>query len=209
MATVSENAVHNSLRSYSTKDKKEAVNNSLEHKIVSAPSENCNLHETGLSHIETTSPEVIKVLEALIDEVSRISKLAEIELFEVPGHKKTQQFIEKNPKHYHRLLDERLPSDEMGFIYEKNLKAIMSLERLARRYKKGDDIQSFREIVRLLVAASGHDIHEVRNRASVILERILSPKEYDAPLAAQFINVRPLKTYSFEFDLPGGKRVIV
>ncbi len=172
MATVSGNAVHNSLRSY---------------------------------HAETTSPEVIKVLEALIDEVSRISKFAEIELFEVPGHKKVRQFTEKNRKYYLGLLDERLSSDEMGFVYEKNLKAVISLERLARRYKKGDDIQSLREIVRLLVAASGHDIHDVRNRASVILERILSPKEYDAPLVTQFINVRPLKTHRFEFDLPGGK----
>ena len=31
-----------------------------------------------------------------------------------------------------------------------------------------------------------HDIHEVRDRANILLERIFAPKEFDSPLATVF-----------------------
>jgi hypothetical protein len=57
--------------------------------------------------------------------------------------------------------------------------------------------------VRLLVAASGHDVHEVRNIANIALERTFAPKEFDAPLATKFINVNIGRTYRFSFEIPG------
>lgn len=102
-------------------------------------------------------------------------------------------------------LNARQPQDERAFDEETNLRAVKSLERLARRYKRGTDPQSLREIVRLLVAASGHDLHEVRNRANVALERVLAPKEFDAPLATAFVNLKQGTRHHFAFDLPQGK----
>ena len=67
-----------------------------------------------------------------------------------------------------------MSDDVMNFDYEKNLKGIQGLERLAKRYKRDGDKDSLREVVRLLVASSGHDIHEIRNRANVILERVFA-----------------------------------
>ena len=158
--------------------------------------------ETGYSHIELLPPDVSSALYRLIDEVIRISKLAEIEYIEIPERKKISRFTRRNRQTFLNKLDTRLPGNELGFDYDKNLGAIKSLECLARRYKKGDDLQSIREIVRLLVAASGHDIHEVRNRANVILERIFAPKEFDAPLAANFVTVRLGAPHHFDFELP-------
>ena len=53
------------------------------------------------------------------------------------------------------------------------------------------------------MAASGHDLHEVRNRANITLERIFAPKEFDAPLATRFINVKVGDGYRFAFEIPG------
>ena len=67
--------------------------------------------------------------------------------------------------------------------------AMRSLERLAQRAKRHGDAAARREVVRLLVAAAGHDLHDVRNHANLLLERMLAPKEFDAPLARTFANV--------------------
>ncbi|MDY7033513.1 MAG: glycogen/starch synthase, partial [Thermodesulfobacteriota bacterium] len=90
----------------------------------------------------------------------------------------------------------------LNFNYEKNFQAVEMLQRLARRYKKVGDIESLREVIRIIVAASGHDIHEIRNRANIILEKIFAPKEFDAPLAVNFINLKIGEKYNFKFDLP-------
>lgn len=176
--------------------------------------------ETGFSHAGVISTELNKDLGLLVDKIIRFSKLAKIEsvetsdtvealgliespeIVEASENKKIFRFTEETRKKNLRMLDARHFPEESLFNCEKNLTAIKSIERQARRYKRGDDLQSIREIVRLLVAASGHDIHEVRNRASVILERLLAPKEFDAPLAAHFINLRPFTMHCFEFDLP-------
>ncbi len=113
----------------------------------------------------------------------------QIDITEPPEVRHVEPFTEENRKALLRDLDARLPHDELNFDYEKNLKAIKKLERLARRYRQSDDLDSLRQIVRLLVAASGHDIHEIRNRANLLLERIMAPKEFERAQATRFINI--------------------
>ena len=159
--------------------------------------------ETGFTHIEVYSPEVSQSLNLLVDSVIEYARVAEIEAEEAPpAVRKVPPFTEESRKKILRDLDARVRNDELNFNYEKNLKAVKSLESMAGRYKKSNDIQSLREVVRLLVAASGHDIHEVRNRANIILERILAPKDFDAPLATHFINLRMGGAHTFTFKMP-------
>lgn len=161
--------------------------------------------ETGYSHIEVASPDVSESLNHLLDEVIRISSFSQVEYREIPERKKTRRFTERNRQTYLQMLDRRLSNDPLNFDHDINLKAITSLERLARRYKKGDDHQSLREIVRLLVAASGHDFHEIRDRANYLLERVFSLKEFDAPLATSFVNIKSGDVNVFNFTLPEKK----
>ncbi len=158
--------------------------------------------EKDSAQVEADPPPALIGKSRLIDEAERVERFTEFEIIEIPGKKRNTGFTAKNRRKYLRMLNERLSHDESAFDEKTNLEAVKSLGRLARRYKKGDDLKSVREIVRLLVAASGHDVHEVRNRAGVILERIFSPKEFDTPLATHFITVNPLTTQRFEFDLP-------
>jgi len=161
--------------------------------------------ETGYSHIEHIPSDVSAALNHFIDEVIRLSTLAEIEYVKVPESRAIRWFSKQNRQIYLKMLDKRLPDDELNYDYYENLRAIRSLERMARRYKKSKDYDSLQEVVRLLVAASGHDIKEIRNYANIYLERVLAPKEFDAPLATQFITLRQGTNYSFEFDIPKGK----
>ncbi len=165
--------------------------------------------ETGYTHTEIFSPAVSTALNALVDEVIRLATLDKIPPEEIRERRAVRRFSAAQRNRFLRLLDARLENDVLNFDYEKNVQAITSLERLARRYKRGDDLYSLREIVRLLVAASGHDIHEVRNRANIILERIFSPKEFDAPLATSFFNLRCGETFTFQFSLPVKKGMCV
>ncbi len=160
--------------------------------------------QTGYTHTVVYPPEISFALNFLVDEVIRNAQQFEIE--EVPAEeagKRVRKFSEASRHKYLRELDARLPGDELNFHYHRNLEAVKSLERLARRYKAGDDEASLREIVRLLVAASGHDIHEIRNMANILLERTFAPKEFDAPLATRFVNARIGEPYRFTFEIPG------
>ncbi|MDH7552389.1 MAG: glycogen/starch synthase [Spirochaetota bacterium] len=156
--------------------------------------------ETGYSHIEVYPPHVSRALNELLDEVIRIATISEVEFKEIPARKKIRAFTIRNRESFLKMLNAR--RDDGNFDFEKNLKAIRSLERLARRYKKGYNFNSLREIVRLLVAASGHDIHEIRNNANILLERIFAPKEFDAPLATTFVNCAAGNIHTFEFSIP-------
>ncbi|GEM_PF-284284 len=158
--------------------------------------------ETGYIHTERLSVEEEKKLEELIDRVVQRAGMLEVVTKPVTIRKKLKRFTEAERHALARRLNARLPHDPMGFDYDENLKAVKQLDRLARRYKAAGDRESLREIVKLAVAASGHDIHEVRNRANVILERIFSPREYDAPLATRFIVTPVGKEYTFEFQIP-------
>ena len=158
--------------------------------------------ETGFSHVEPLNAEQADLINLLIEEVLATARVAITPPEKVPVKKKLRRFTLKNRLALLSLLDARLTWDTMAFNFEKNMKAIQNLERLARYYKKNDDPDSLQEIVRLLVAASGHDVHEVRNRSNILLERIFSPKEFDAPLATHFINVRKGDNQTLSFDLP-------
>ncbi len=161
--------------------------------------------ETGYSHIEIFPPEVSAVLNLLVDEVINVSTRVELEYKEILIKRKVRKFTEKSRQRILQLLDARLPGSMLNFNYGDNINAIEKLEKFARIYKRGDDPESLREVVRLLVAASGHDIHEVRDRANILLERIFSPKEFDAPLAAVFVTIPAGSEHVFEFDLAPGK----
>ncbi len=161
--------------------------------------------ETGYSHTALFTPEISKALNTLVDEVIKSTTVVKVEEQKVTARKETKKFTDKNRKSFLEKLNARL-IDRLNFDYEINLKAMTALEKLARDYKKSDDQYSLREIVRLLVAASGHDIHEIRNRANIILERIFAPKEYDAPLAISFINHRIGTPHEFRFSLPKNRQ---
>ncbi|MCU0847591.1 MAG: glycogen/starch synthase [Spirochaetes bacterium] len=160
--------------------------------------------ETGYTHGAVYPPEVFKALNLLVEEVIRSASREELEEIEEAVEKrKPRKFTRTSRRNLIRDLDARVVGDEFNFDYERNMKAMKSLERLARIYKAAGDRDSVREILRILVAASGHDVHEVRNRANLVLERMLAPKEFDAPLSSRFLNLRVGDSHRFEFELPG------
>jgi starch synthase len=158
--------------------------------------------ETGYFHLEKMPPSTAAMMRALTGEVIRFSRTAELRVEEAPEPVTIRRFSRKNRTNILRGLNARSRDNELDFNYERTVKAIESLSRFARMYKRSDDYESLREVVRLLVAASGHDVHEVRNLASITLERVFSPKEFDAPLATQFLNLVKGSVHRFTFDLP-------
>jgi hypothetical protein len=82
--------------------------------------------------------------------------------------------------------------------------ALDVLEARARAYKSSAAAPALREVMRLLIAASGHDIPEIRTRANEALERILAPKPYDAPLTTRFVTARVNEPCELSFELPAG-----
>jgi len=161
--------------------------------------------ETGYSHVEPIPPDSSRRLETLVFAIISAAQIREVRYREIPAVRKIKGLSVQQRQSILQFLDARRPEDEMAFDYDKNMKAVSLLAQLARRYKKGYDLASIYEIVRLLVAASGHDIHEVRNQANIILERLFSPKEFDVPLATRFITVRKGSSHIFTFDLPKRK----
>ena len=113
------------------------------------------------------------------------------------------KFSAKTRKTLLAELDARLDGETLNFDYTRNIKALQKIENLARYYKRHGDEESLREVTRLLVAASGHDIHEIRNKANIILERVFAPKEFDAPIACRFINTYIGKKNNISFSKPG------
>jgi len=160
--------------------------------------------ETGYVHIEKLREKEIEDLDLITKEVIRLTRLGEV-AYAIPQVKKIKKFSSVNRQKILTLLDARLKDDELNFDFTKNIRALELLERYSRRYKKGDDVESLREVVRLLVAAAGHDFHEIRNRANIALERIFAPKEYDAPLATTFFTVRLGEKHRFRFTLTAGR----
>ncbi len=158
--------------------------------------------QTGYSHTEIFSPEVSQSLNLLVDEVIAISLVRELEAAKAPPSGKIKRFTDVQRETFLRLLDARVKHEPLNYDYNRCMKAVNAIERLARRYKKSGDRESLREVVRLLVAASGHDIHEVRNSANIILERVFAPKEFDAPLATRFLNLKTGDEAELSFDLP-------
>ncbi len=165
--------------------------------------------ETGFVHSAVHPPEISRALMFLVDQVIDNVHQDEIEEQEAIEAKPVKKFTDANRKTILKDLDARVDDDILNFDYDRNLKAIRSLERYARRYKKSDDYESLNEVARLLVAASGHDIHDIRNRANLLLERLLAPKEFDAPLATRFINLNTGDSYTFKFKLDASQEYIL
>jgi len=156
--------------------------------------------ETGFAHIDVYPPEVALLLHNLVESVIDFSEHREIgEFAEISDV--VPQFTDETRGNILELLDAREKMNEMNFDYEKNLSGVEELIRLARIYKKHGERKYLHEVVRLLVSASGHDLHEIRNRANIALERIFSPKEYDAPLAENFLNAKTGEEFELEFNL--------
>lgn len=157
--------------------------------------------ETGFNHSTVYPPESSELLNLLVDSVieyaSRIEERYREELPAVTAEKLSPE----KKKEIIFNLNARLIGDELNFDYDANIAGLHDLENYARLYKRGGDDESLREVIKILTAASGHDIHEIRNRANMILDRIFSPKEYDAPLATKFINLTVGDEYNFSFQL--------
>jgi starch synthase len=165
--------------------------------------------ETGFNHTTIYPPEITRSIISLVDEVIKKTTQFEVEIPEERIEKPIKKFTSKQRNSIIKLLNARPKENEMMFDFEKSLKAVNSLESYSRRYKKSGDYDSLREVVRLLVAASGHDIHEVRNRANILLEKVLAPKEFNAPLATKFFNLKTGETFNFEFPIKKSKRPLL
>lgn len=157
--------------------------------------------ETGYNHSTVYPPESSELLNLLVDSViEHASRIEEKYREEIPAAAAEKLSVEKKSGIIHNL-NSRVKGDELNFDYDRNIAGLHDLENYSRLYKRGGDSDSLREVIKILAAASGHDIHEIRNRANMILERVFSPKEYDAPLATRFINIRAGEEYNFRFQL--------
>ncbi len=157
--------------------------------------------ETGYYHLEELLPEELPLLDRFVEAIDDFVSMVVPEPSEEIKDLASSRFSPRDREQLLRLLDARTREDPLHFDYEKNERAIQILEEMASRFKSLSDSYSIREVVRILVSASGHDIHEIRNRASIALERVFSPKEYEAPLARRFINVRSNEKFSLDFRI--------
>ena len=160
--------------------------------------------ETGYSHVEPLDPPSRDTLERLFGVLRQpIAGLtpAEPEL-ELEPQRRPMRFSQAQRQATLRQLNARRADAPLDFDATICVSAMRRLERVAQRAKAygGDSVR--REVMRLLVAASGHDLDEVRNHANLLLERMLAPKEFAAPLARTFVNLVQGATHRFSFDLP-------
>lgn len=156
--------------------------------------------ETGYTHTEALSAEQQEKLNGILDRTIELAAVFQSRSAPLAGTAKP--FRPNDRERLLEMLDARLPGESGLFDFNTCRKALEELEKLARRYKTQNDSDSLNEVIRLLVAASGHDIHELRNRANIALERTFSPKSFDAPLATEFETINIGTRYQFSFDLP-------
>ena len=158
--------------------------------------------QTGFVHSEAHPANVSRGLNLLTDSVIEYVRYLTEAMPEKPSREPALPFTSHTRHTLLKMLNARPKKDELNFDHETCLKSIKTIESMARRYKADSDLKSLTEVIKILVAASGHDIHEVRNRANIILERIFAPKEYDAPLATSFMTTLTGSSHHFEFVLP-------
>ena len=158
--------------------------------------------EIGFSHTTVYPIESFELLNTLVDSVIEYSLKFEEKYKDERPAVLVEKFSEEKKNELIEKLNRRIKGNELNFDYEVNIAGIEELERYAKEFKKGYDEAHLRDIIKLLVSASGHDIHEVRNRANIALDRVFSPKEFDAPLATRFINISVNSEYDFSFNLP-------
>ena len=161
--------------------------------------------ETGYSHIEPLAEKDYQSFNDFIDSIIQTGTLPSSLVKEIPVKKRPKPFSWKMEQEIASLLDARVPDSIMNFSFEENLAGIEMLENLAGRYKWAGDRESLEKVTALLVAASGHDIHSVRNRANILLEKMFSATDFYAPPATRFITVQRGGSYTFSFLLPDKK----
>ncbi|MDA3900352.1 MAG: glycogen/starch synthase [Spirochaetes bacterium] len=162
--------------------------------------------ETGFSHVEVYPAEYSIALNNLVNSLIEYTGQTELRTHDTAEKRETKPFSSKTRDKYLEMLNARYFHEPSHFDYAQNLKAVDGIARLARRYRINGDRESLHQCVRLLVSASGHDIHEIRNRANIILERLFAPKEYDAPLATVFYNLQAGDTFNFSLKLPASSK---
>ena len=158
--------------------------------------------ETGYSHVETLDDRQRATLEALYGVLREPARGFVPPDQALPPPRRPVRVTAARRQAFLRQLNARRADSPLDFDAAICTVAMRSLERLAQRAKRHGDAATRREVVRLLVAAAGHDLHDVRNHANLLLERMLAPKEFDAPLARTFANVIRGATHRFSFDLP-------
>ena len=157
--------------------------------------------ETGYSHLEPLEATERATLEALFRAVREPTPgLAPAE--RVPPPRTPVRISAALRQTLLGQLNARRADAPLDFDEGVCVSAMRRIERLAQRAKAYGDETARREVMRLLVAASGHDLHGVRNHASLLLERMLAPKEFDAPLARTFRTLVRGAAHRFSFELP-------
>lgn len=155
--------------------------------------------QTGYSHIEVFPPVINRAIADLLDKlitqesVPESSPLPDLVAADREGQvpsaeERERRFRERDRKYFLNLLNARQKYSSLDFDLVKSHRAIKNLGRLARAYRRRRDGDSLREVTRLLVAASGHDLHEIRDEANYLLERLFSPRPFFAPVATRFFN---------------------
>ena len=158
--------------------------------------------ETGYSHVEPLDAGQRAILEALFRALREPVLGSVPSAPALPAPRRPVRVSAARRQAFLRQLNERRADSPLDFDVAICTAAMRSLERLAQRARRYGDADTRREVMRLLVAASGHDLHEVRNHANLLLERMLAPKEFSAPPARTFANVTRGATYRFSFSLP-------
>ena len=159
--------------------------------------------ETGYTHTDPLDTQQEQQLNQLLDKVIERADVFHSPPSPIAG--KARPFSLRQRTALLEKLDARTSGEAGLFDYNQCRSAVEELEKLARKYKTHNDLASLHEVTRLLVAASGHDIHEIRNHANILLERIFAPKEFDAPLATQFVTIESGTRHTFSFDLPASR----
>ena len=158
--------------------------------------------ETGYSHLETLDAPRRATLEALFHALREPAPgLAPVERT-LPAPRSPVRISAARRRTLLGQLNARRADSPLDFDEAVCVAAMRRLERIAQRAKAYGDETARREAMRLLVAAAGHDLHEVRNHANLLLERMLAPKEFDAPLACTFLTLVCGAAHRFSFALP-------
>ena len=158
--------------------------------------------ETGYSHVEVVDARQRAAIEALYRALREPALGFVPPDQELPPPRRPVRVTAARRQAFLRRSNARRADSPLDFDAAICTAAMRSLERLAQRAKRHGDADTRRAVMRLLVAAAGHELHEVRNHANLLLERMLAAKEFGAPLARTFANVMRGATHRFSFHLP-------
>ena len=121
--------------------------------------------------------------------------------------KPSGKFDESMANGFYERLTRTYTQTASGFDEKVNYEALLELEKLAHVYRFHNDAESLDKIIEILVAASGHDVHIVRNKANLLLDRIFAPKPFWVPQQKFYENYETGKKKKLKVskkDLPPG-----